>query len=113
MALIICELRAGSCPNHCATLSYKALLVQKKSEKNIGRPIAYKGDPNASHLSEAERRCIKRRIGNRESARRARARRHETLEEFQVRVSSQRAATGPLAMLHTSITNLWSDNWCL
>ena len=28
--------------------------------KKVGRPIAYKGDPNAPHLTEDERRRIKR-----------------------------------------------------
>lgn len=55
--------------------------------KKVGRPIAYKGDPNAANLTEAERRRIKRRIANRESARRVRARRQETLEELHIRVS--------------------------
>lgn len=54
--------------------------------KKVGRPIAYKGDPNATDLTEAERRRIKRRIANRESARRVRARRQGTLEELQVKV---------------------------
>ena len=63
--------------------------VQGKGKKKVGRPIAYKGDPNAANLTEAERRRIKRRIANRESARRVRARRQETLEELQVRVALQ------------------------
>ena len=40
----------------------------------MGRPIAYRGDPNAPHLTPAERRRIKRRVANCESARRVRAR---------------------------------------
>ena len=64
------------------------LLQQRKRMKKVGRPIAYKGDPNAPNLTEAERRRIKRRIANRESARRVRARRQGTLEELQVKVSS-------------------------
>ena len=28
--------------------------------KKVGRPIAYKGDPNSPHLTEDERRRIKR-----------------------------------------------------
>lgn len=55
--------------------------------KKVGRPIAYKGDPNAANLTVAERRRIKRRMANRESARRVRARRQESLEELQIRVS--------------------------
>ena len=62
--------------------------------KKVGRPIAYKGDPNAANLTEAERRRIKRRIANRESARRVRARRQETLEELHIRVSHS-------ALMHT------------
>ena len=62
--------------------------MQRKRRKKVGRPIAYKGDPNASNLTEADRRRIKRRIANRESARRVRARRQGTLEELQVKVCS-------------------------
>lgn len=62
------------------------LFVVSQDGKKVGRPIAYKGDPNASNLTETERRRIKRRIANRESARRVRARRQETLEELQHRV---------------------------
>ena len=61
--------------------------MQEKGKKKVGRPIAYKGDPNAANLTETERRRIKRRIANRESARRVRARRQDTLEELQARVS--------------------------
>ncbi len=52
----------------------------------MGRPIAYKGDPNAPELTEAERRRIKRRIANRESARRVRHKRMELLDELQGKV---------------------------
>ena len=53
----------------------------------MGRPIAYQGDPNAPHLTEQERRRIKRRIANRESARRVRNKRQEALEGMQSNVS--------------------------
>ena len=69
---------------HIVTL---LLLEQRKRFKKVGRPIAYKGDPNAPSLTEAERRRIKRRIANRESARRVRARRQGSLEELQVKVT--------------------------
>ncbi|KAL0031447.1 hypothetical protein WJX77_000984 [Trebouxia sp. C0004] len=62
--------------------------------KKVGRPIAYKGDPNAANLTEAERRRIKRRIANRESARRVRARRQETLEELQIRMDQISVCNG-------------------
>ena len=55
-------------------------------QKKVGRPIAYKGDPSAPNLTDMERRRIKRRIANRESARRVRARRQETLKELQIKV---------------------------
>ena len=60
---------------------------QQKEKKKVGRPIAYKGDPNAPELTEQERRRIKRRIANRESARRVRNKRQEILEEMQGKVS--------------------------
>ena len=49
-----------------------ACILQGK--RRVGRPIAYQGDPDAPHLTPAERRRIKRRVANRESARRVRAR---------------------------------------
>ena len=87
--------------------------MQRKNKKKVGRPIAYKGDPNASNLTEAERRRIKRRIANRESARRVRARRQETLEELQVRVSSQLATWGSLPYLLELELRYWTVHWCM
>jgi len=49
----------------------------------IGRPIAYTGDPSSPHLTDEERRRLKRRIANRESARRVRLKRQELMEELQ------------------------------
>ena len=46
-----------------------------EGKRKVGRPIAYCGDPDSPDLLPAERRRIKRRIANRESARRVRARR--------------------------------------
>ena len=51
----------------------------------MGRPIAYCGDPDSPDLAPAERRRIKRRIANRESARRVRARRQGDIEEMSYR----------------------------
>lgn len=53
----------------------------------MGRPIAYRGDPNAPELTDQERRRIKRRIANRESARRVRHKRQEELEDMQIKAS--------------------------
>lgn len=33
-------------------------------KKKVGRPIAYKGDMNSPHLTEIERRRIKRRVNH-------------------------------------------------
>ncbi|KAK9824369.1 hypothetical protein WJX72_009773 [[Myrmecia] bisecta] len=57
-----------------------------KEKRKVGRPITYKGDPNAPHLTEAEKRRIKRRIANRESARRVRQKRQGQLEELQAKM---------------------------
>lgn len=57
-----------------------------KPKKKVGRPITYNGDPNAPELSEAERRKVKRRIANRESARRVQQRRKEMIDELQHKV---------------------------
>jgi hypothetical protein len=55
-------------------------------KKKVGRPITYKGDPNSAHLTEGERKRIKRRIANRESARRVRQKRLELLDELQLKI---------------------------
>ncbi|EFN57345.1 hypothetical protein CHLNCDRAFT_57178 [Chlorella variabilis] len=55
------------------------------SRKRVGRPLAYNGNPDAPHLTDQERRKIKRRIANRESARRVRAKRAELMDELQAR----------------------------
>lgn len=62
------------------------ILVQGKEKKKVGRPITYKGDPEANDLTEEERRRIKRRIANRESARRVRQKRHDLMDDLQVNV---------------------------
>ena len=49
-------------------------------KRKLGRPISYRGDPDSPNLTPTERRRIKRRIANRESARRVRARRQDTIE---------------------------------
>ena len=64
----------------------RARLAVQKEKRKVGRPIAYCGDPNSPDLTPAERRRILRRIANRESARRVRARRQELLEEMAGRV---------------------------
>ena len=61
----------------CATLQVK---------RRVGRPIAYHGDPNSPHLTPAERRRMKRRVANRESARRVRARRFMQIDAMAIKV---------------------------
>ena len=51
----------------------------------MGRPIMHKGDPDDPALTDKERRRIKRRIANRESAQRVRHRRQEEMEEMQLK----------------------------
>ena len=52
----------------------------------MGRPIIYSGDPDAPNLTPQERRRIRRRIANRESARRVRAKRQDLIEEMSIKV---------------------------
>lgn len=66
-------------------------------QRKLGRPLAYRGDPDAPELTDAERRKIKRRIANRESARRVRAKRAELLEELQIKVTALTQQNGQLA----------------
>lgn len=60
--------------------------VRSKNRRRADRPITYKSDPDAQNLTEGERRKVKRRIANRESAWRVRARRAETLGEQQIKM---------------------------
>ena len=55
--------------------------------RKLGRPIIYTGDPNDPELTNQERRRIKRRTANRDSARRVRLRRSEELDEISLKVS--------------------------
>ena len=62
------------------------MVVQTRSGKKVGRPISFKGDPDDEGLNDDEKRRIKRRIANRESARRVRQKRQDLLEEQQAKV---------------------------
>ncbi|CAL5229136.1 g12408 [Coccomyxa viridis] len=53
----------------------RSAYVPKKVPKKLGRPVTFRGDPESSQLSDGERKRIKRRIANRESARRVRQKR--------------------------------------
>ena len=61
--------------------------LQKREPKKLGRPVTFKGDPESSQLSDAEKKRIKRRIANRESARRVRQKRQVLMEELHCKVS--------------------------
>jgi type II secretory pathway pseudopilin PulG len=58
----------------------------QQGRRKIGRPIAFTGDPDSMDLTDADRRRLKRRAANRESARRVRLRRQEMLCATQVRL---------------------------
>lgn len=73
-------LRAGSKRSESPSLARDDAEAPREKRK-AGRPIAYSGDPDASHLSIEERRLIKRRISNRESAQRVRQRKQDDNEE--------------------------------
>lgn len=74
-----------------------------KEKKKVGRPIAYRGDPNAPELTEQERRRIKRRIANRESARRVRHKRQEELEDMQIKMEQIQAQNSHLQQHATNV----------
>ena len=61
--------------------------MQPAGKRKVGRPIAYEGDPNAPHLTVAERRRMRRRVANRESARRVRAKVLNDIVQVQSKVS--------------------------
>lgn len=75
-----------SSPNQAAKSAPSQLEGKAKGKKKVGRPIAYKGDPNDPRLTEDERRRIKRRIANRESARRVRQKRQELMDDCSSRL---------------------------
>lgn len=58
------------------------MVLQKQEPKKLGRPVTFKGDPESTALSEGERKRIKRRIANRESARRVRHKRQVLMEDL-------------------------------
>ena len=66
-------------------------LQDGRAKWKVGRPIAYCGDPYAPSLEPEQRRVILRRIANRESARRVRARRQDELD----RLTQQVCAAAP------------------
>lgn len=66
----------------------------RRKSNPVGRPVAYTGDPGAVELSEADRRRLKRRIANRESARRVRQKRQELMEELQLKCTVSGAGVG-------------------
>lgn len=93
----------------------KLVCSQEDKKKKVGRPIAYRGDPNAMSLTDTERRRIKRRIANRESARRVRARRQGILEELEVEVSYACSIQQPTPLsVHLMLTWLYLpvSHWC-
>ena len=64
----------------------QSMPLQKKVPKKLGRPVTFKGDPESAALSDGERRRVKRRIANRESARRVRQKRQVLVEELHSKV---------------------------
>ncbi|BDA42175.1 probable Ocs element-binding factor 1 at C-terminar half [Coccomyxa sp. Obi] len=68
-----------------------------REKRKVGRPIAYCGDPDSPDLTPAERRRIKRRIANRESARRVRARRQDLIEEMAIKAEEMEKHNSTLA----------------
>ena len=83
-------------PSTCgrAEATLQPALQDGRAKRKVGRPIAYRGDPYAPCLAPEQRRVILRRIANRESARRVRARRQDELDRLTQQVC---AASSPLA----------------
>ncbi|KAK9834182.1 hypothetical protein WJX81_006324 [Elliptochloris bilobata] len=73
---------SGSSFSEAAHMGARAPAMKRK----VGRPIADHRHPDTPSLTPQERRRIKRRIANRESARRVRARRQGTLKEMLHRI---------------------------
>ncbi|KAK9811169.1 hypothetical protein WJX73_007919 [Symbiochloris irregularis] len=67
-----------------------------EERRRPGRPVIYRGDPDASHLTDQQRRQIKRRIANRESARRMRDKKQESDESLQIEIKNLKARASAL-----------------
>ena len=65
----------------------------QRRKKKIGRPVAYLGDPDSEELSPAQRRKVKRRIANRESARRTLLRHKDSVDALTDQVCCYLQAT--------------------
>ena len=72
------------------------VFAQPREKRKVGRPIAYCGDPNSPDLTPTERRRILRRIANRESARRVRARRLDLLDDMAQKVRFWMLCASPI-----------------
>lgn len=57
-------------------------------KRKVGRPILFPGNLDNTDLTEMEKRCIKRRIANRENARRVKDRRQGEVEDTLVKLES-------------------------
>ncbi len=71
-----------------------------REKRKVGRPIIYSGDPDAPDLTPQERRRIRRRIANRESARRVRAKRQDLIEEMSIKVGTLNQLTPACMSVH-------------
>ena len=81
------------CRHTLARTRFTCVYLQDgKVKRKVGRPIAYSGDPFSPDLEPEQRRVILRRIANRESARRVRARRQDELDRLSQRVSCLNSA---------------------
>lgn len=69
--------------------------AQSNEKRKVGRPIIYCGDPDSPDLTPQERRRIRRRIANRESARRVRAKRQDLLEDMSIKVGNHLKPPSP------------------
>ncbi|KAK9807700.1 hypothetical protein WJX72_006588 [[Myrmecia] bisecta] len=58
------------------------------AKKKVGRPVTLKANPYSKTLTEEDRRRIKRRTANRESARRVRHKRQEQVDALQLEVTA-------------------------
>lgn len=65
--------------------------------RKAGRPISYTGDINSPTLTCSERSRIKRRIVNREAARRLRERKQGSFDDAQIRVAERTESSQKLA----------------
>ncbi|CAL5225656.1 g8514 [Coccomyxa viridis] len=91
-----CSSQDSDMIRHCKRDKSDKDLMEVKTKRKVGRPIAYQGDPDSPDLDPEERQIILRRIANRRSARRGRERRQNEVDKLTKKVLETEASNAAL-----------------